>query len=71
MSRVWFEIGIHAGLGLTSIQRQAYRVLKEFSERSSGGAGSQLVQVRISLPCAGGSPFLYPRKIGNLLRMHM
>ena len=52
-------IGIHAGLELPSTQRQAYKFLKSFAEGSSGSADSQkLIQVHISLPCAGGSPLL-------------
>ena len=52
-------IGIHAGLELSSTQRQAYKFLKNFAEGSSGSADSQkLIQVHISLPCTGGSPLL-------------
>ena len=52
-------IGIHAGLELSSTQRQAYKFFKSFAEGSSGSADSQkLIQVHISLPCTGGSPLL-------------
>ena len=55
-------IGVHAGLELTSMQRQVYRVLREFSERSSSVSGSgkqsKLIHIHISLPCTGGSPLL-------------
>ena len=59
-------IGVHAGLELTSMQRQVYRVLREFSERSSSVSGSgkqsKLIHIHISLPCTGGSPLLDLKK---------
>ena len=66
-------IGIHAGLELSSTQRQAYKFLKNFAEGSSGSADSQkLIQVHISLPCTGVALcWTYPRKTGNLLRMRI
>ena len=66
-------IGIHAGLELSSTQRQAYKFLKNFAEGSSGSADSQkLIQVHISLPVLGVALcWTYPRKTGNLLRTHI
>ena len=40
-------IGIHAGLELTATQRQVYKMLREFSERSSGSSGSRKRQLKL------------------------